>query len=991
MASLFPLVLSFSVMLLTTGRVILSTNTAFTRETALFFARQTEARIENQVVVLSNTLSMAAHSVENTDMAAPDAKSRIDGELQRLFDVDKNLDYAWVAIGFGVFPDKGRYMKTWVRSGDVPVEMLDTDDNPLRSPWFNIPQVTGRFWFEPAEPYSTGEAMPRYREMISRFLWKDGKIIGSLGLSMTHGRVFRFIDGQQVPDERKLLLLSEEGNVVYSTDNEYQGLSLSDFALPEEGRIQRAMAEKMIFLEEGTSPVFGKTSLICVYPIRYSNAGRGLFLYLDMSMEALQRTAWDTVRVVATTSLLGLFLMTVSIFLAVRNIVRPIRGITNSASRLAGGELDVAFDTIDDDGGSTRNEVTILHRALKKMLDQLYQIQELKVKAVRADYEKEQSEAALREKIQFFANISHEIRTPMNAILGMSELLLEEKLEERPRRYVRDIHVSAGSLLEIINDVLDFSKMETDKITLMPSDFDFHMMLDNVRALISMVAREKNLVFEGRIKGEIPQWLHGDALRLRQVFLNLLGNAVKYTKEGYVRLDVSYENQLLIFTVTDSGIGIREEDLPLIFEAFRQLPHSRGLQVQGTGLGLSITRKLVDLMGGTMSVSSTYGSGSVFSVQLPMTVGDEKASGRDAERLEGFLAPSARVLVVDDNTINLNVTEGMLRLFGITPDRAMSAPEALEIICGRDHEKPGYDIVFMDHMMPGMDGVEATQKIRAMGGEYEHLIIVALTANAMVGTKEMLLKKGMNDFLSKPISRRELALVLHRWLPAEKIGKGAAEPTSPAAVEAAKFLERLSTVSELNVSVGQERAAGSVELYRKILQQMRDMIPDFCAETDRLRRQEDQQALRIKMHSIKASLATTGALELAGYAREFELAAATGNMTFCRDNLPAFSERLLAFAGELGRTLLEADGTTRRKTGDDGLLYMKLRDLYGAVTENDYGAIIDTLQELLRHSFGEENDRMLTNLEALIDQFDYDAVLENIRSVWPNAIPHFKP
>jgi HPt (histidine-containing phosphotransfer) domain-containing protein len=275
---------------------------------------------------------------------------------------------------------------------------------------------------------------------------------------------------------------------------------------------------------------------------------------------------------------------------------------------------------------------------------------------------------------------------------------------------------------------------------------------------------------------------------------------------------------------------------------------------------------------------------------------------------------------------------------------------------------------------------------------------VALTANAMVGAKETLLETGMNDFLPKPISRRELALILLRWIPAEKIEKGEPPaPASPASLEAVKLLERLSAVRGLNVPIGRERAGGSGELYRKILQQMCGMIPDFCAETDRLRRQEDQQAFRIKMHSMKASLENVGAVELAGRAREFELAAAAGNMAFCRDGLPRFSERLLALAGELGRALAEDDGATqkarktRKKPGDEDLLCGKLRDLYGAVTENDYGAIIGALQELLSHSFGEENDRTLVNLEILIDQFDYDAALEKIRAFRPDAVPNSEP
>ena len=372
--------------------------------------------------------------------------------------------------------------------------------------------------------------------------------------------------------------------------------------------------------------------------------------------------------------------------------------------------------------------------------------------------------AASEAKSQFLSNMSHEIRTPMNAIIGMTTLLGEEPLNEKQREYNNNVRVSATSLLGIINDILDLSKIEAGKLGLIPVDYDFSLFLKNIAAMFSFSAQEKGLKFEMELGEELPLCLYGDDVRLRQILLNILGNAVKFTKEGSIKLIVKAKADRLYFRIEDTGIGIKKEDIPRIFNEFSQLNTNNNRNIRGTGLGLSITKNLVELMGGTIEVDSEYGVGSVFSFEIPFTAGDPTYLdvGKDADELQ-LLAPTASVLVVDDNEINLCVVSALLEYYDIKCDTAMSGVEAIDMIAQKQ-----YDIVFMDHMMPEMDGIEATRKLRDIYSK-EELIIVALTANAVEGAREMLLASGMNDYLSKPIEREPLLMILRKWLPADKI------------------------------------------------------------------------------------------------------------------------------------------------------------------------------------------------------------------------------
>ncbi|MCL2500141.1 MAG: response regulator [Defluviitaleaceae bacterium] len=428
----------------------------------------------------------------------------------------------------------------------------------------------------------------------------------------------------------------------------------------------------------------------------------------------------------------------------------------------------IGFDDCKNERIFADNEEIILRSAGLLIANSMLRNEmtiDLKTSANRLETALLEAQAANTAKSNFLSNMSHEIRTPMNALIGMGELLQHEQLNDRQRGYVNDIVFSANSLLGIINDILDFSKIESGKLDLNPVDYDFPAFVEHIKSMFVYIAEKKNLEFLLECGDNLPKVLYGDDIKLRQALTNIIGNAVKFTERGHVRLKITAENGILLFEISDTGIGIREEDLPKLFTAFEQVDKSKNRNVVGTGLGLSICKSFIQMMGGDITLTSEYGKGATFTITMPFVTGNKDRVAKKTYA-EGYSisAPEAEVLVVDDNEFNLKVASGLLDLFNITAEMADSGYAAIELVKESD-----YDIVFMDHMMPGMDGIETVKIIREMGGKFNEIPIVALTANAIQGAREMFLSNGFNDFLSKPINSHDLIRVLENWLPPEKV------------------------------------------------------------------------------------------------------------------------------------------------------------------------------------------------------------------------------
>jgi signal transduction histidine kinase/CheY-like chemotaxis protein len=394
--------------------------------------------------------------------------------------------------------------------------------------------------------------------------------------------------------------------------------------------------------------------------------------------------------------------------------------------------------------------------------------------------------AASEAKSAFLSNMSHEIRTPINAILGMNEMILRETNNNDIIGYSNNIKSAGNSLLTIINDILDFSKIESGKMDIIPVDYDLTSTLNDLINMIKPRAEAKNLKILTDIDPETPTALFGDEVRLKQIMINLLTNAVKYTEKGSIQLKVTFsketktsQNIILKVSISDTGIGIKKEDMQKLFDQFVRIDEKRNRNIEGTGLGMSITSNLLTMMGGSLNVESEYGKGSTFSFDLSQTVrkwtpiGDyskefSKLSSKE-KYVPKFKAPNAHIVIIDDNAINIAVFKGLLKKTGIKIDSAENGKEGIRLCIENK-----YDIIFLDHMMPGMDGIETLNELKEKypDNKNNETPVVCLTANAISGAKEKYVEAGFTDYLSKPIDPQKLEELIFSYLP-----EGLAETT----------------------------------------------------------------------------------------------------------------------------------------------------------------------------------------------------------------------
>ncbi|MCD8139707.1 MAG: ATP-binding protein [Planctomycetaceae bacterium] len=646
-------------------------------------------------------------------------------------------------------------------------------------------------------------------------------------------------------------------------------------------------------------------------------------------------------------------------------------------------------------------------------------------------------EDASQAKSDFLARTSHEIRTPMNAIIGMAELILRENAGTVVSSHARSIKHAGTSLLSIINDILDFSKIESGKMEIVPSEYSLASLLNDVVSIIRVRAAEKALVFTVNVDARLPDGLRGDEVRVRQILLNLLGNAVKFTRRGAVGLEVvgsvdkETHRAVLSFRVIDTGSGIKPEDLDNLFADFVRLDARTHKGIEGSGLGLHIAKSLSVAMGGDIQVESEYGSGSIFTVTLPqeftsarclasvdnpkgkcllvyetrkryaesllrtchnlglacqVATSQETYADLLRERLYShilvadnlyraakqihdklrlssvfitladydgvndrgvrsltmpaqaisvanalndvdevadsefvapeFSAPTARILLVDDSHINLQVAAGLMQPYGMQIDMCTGGPAAIEMVQHRE-----YDMVFMDHMMPEMDGVEAAKEIRMLDGDrFQRLPIVALTANAVSGVRDMFMKNGMNDFVAKPIEVAKLAEVLDRWIPeSKKVAVGFRPDSDEVSVR----------IDGVDTRVGLQNVGGKMERYT-------DILAMFCVEGDKSKRRlrdllaaGDARNFRIQAHALKSACASIGAMSVAQFAQQLENVAHAGDLDGIAQQMDPFLDELGMVVDNIRAVIRRASRSTvrKRRNGDLHILEDRLAAL----------------------------------------------------------------
>ena len=531
----------------------------------------------------------------------------------------------------------------------------------------------------------------------------------------------------------------------------------------------------------------------------------------------------------------------------------------------------------------------------------------------------EQLVRANEAKSQFLANMSHEIRTPINGILGMDNMLLKECKDEGLREYAKNIQSAGQSLLSIINDILDISKIESGKLEILPIKYELFSILNDCYNLTKAKLQEKPLEFEIQINENLPSWLYGDEVRIRQIINNFLSNAVKYTKQGKVTFCLDYEQKsseqiLIIISVADTGIGIKEEDLGKLFTSFTRIEEKRNRNIEGTGLGLNLTKNLVDLMGGEVLVESTYGKGSCFTARIPQKIVDATPMGDFSRRYQQYLsssddealsfsAPEAKILVVDDIEMNLKVVKGLLKETKIQIDTVASGRQCLERV-----KTTRYDVIFLDHMMPEMDGIETLQNMKLLTDNLnEEVPVIMLTANAIVGAKEEYMQAGFTDYLTKPIQETELLEMLLKYLPEEHVEElGTEEPGIAVDIYKSEMgrMQQLEKLEGMDIQTGLSYCMNDEEFYVEILGDY--LKSDKMSKMERFFTDEDWDNYRTLVHALKSTSLTIGAVHLSGEAKALEMAAKGGDADYIRSHHKVALDEYIELTGRI-REILEPD------------------------------------------------------------------------------------
>ncbi len=603
-----------------------------------------------------------------------------------------------------------------------------------------------------------------------------------------------------------------------------------------------------------------------------------------------------------------------------------------------------------------------------------------------ADAARQEALAANEAKGKFLARMSHEIRTPINAVLGMDEMILRESREQNIKDYAMDIYMAGQTLLSLINDILDFSKIDSGKMEIVPVEYDFSSMIHDLVNMASQRAKDKDVKLGVEVDHDIPSRMYGDDVRIRQILTNILTNAVKYTHEGSVWLRVycrrEKDTAVLKFEVEDTGIGIKEQDLPKLSAEFERIEEDRNRNIEGTGLGMNITIQLLALLGSRLQVESTYGKGSKFYFELEQKIMDETPIGDFESRVRQmaenynygtkFCAPDANVLVVDDNAVNRKVFRNLLKETQIQVTDAEGGAQCLELV-----QKNHYDLIFLDHMMPEMDGIETLHHMKEFTDfPCQNTPIIVLTANAVSGAKEKYLAEGFDDFLSKPIVPEKLENMMKAMLPDELLLEASACEGGPSSAQPIGTPEHL--LEELPMVDGLDWQYAWLHLPE--LELLEYTVKEFYEQLDssaehleqaygRITEPGQLDAYRIQVHAMKSLAATVGIMPLSGVAKILEYAAKSGRIEIIMSITPSFLEEWRSYREKL-QGVFGIGTTAKEEIADYSVVQALVEMVRVSIQEMDIDRADQLVEQLRAYEYPKEINENIQKLAESVTNLD---------------------
>ncbi|MCR5763615.1 MAG: response regulator [Treponema sp.] len=631
----------------------------------------------------------------------------------------------------------------------------------------------------------------------------------------------------------------------------------------------------------------------------------------------------------------------------------------------------------------TNDEIEHLHNILKSTTNTISDYIESIQKKQKLEQELKIAKEASKAKSEFLSNMSHEIRTPINAILGLDEMILRESAEDPIKNYAADIQSSGKTLLTIINDILDFSKIEAGKMEIISAQYDLSSVINDLINMISKGAKDKGLALNVNVDRNIPYSLFGDETRIKQCVLNILTNAVKYTHTGSVTLDVTStdidSNKIsLRFKVSDTGIGIKEEDIDRLTRPFERIEETRNKTIEGTGLGMSIVTRLLSLMNSRLELHSEYGKGSEFAFSIEQTVISRIPIGDFTEKYkhslnsqhyhELFKAPDAHILIVDDTVLNLKVAKGLLKNTEILIDTAESGQQTLQLA-----KQKQYDIMFIDHRMPGMDGVETLHALKKMT-DSKNLATpcIVLTANVINGAKEMYLSEGFNDYLPKPIDATEFEKIIIKYLPKEKVLLQQNDTKESVSRTKEKFPE----IKGLSIDEGIKNC-GSEELFLEMIQEYRNTIEKKALQIEQFLKDGNIKDYTILVHALKSTSRLIGIKELHEQAKYLESCGDAKKMEEIQLKTPQMLSLYRSYKDALEPlACIGKQAEENKEIIEPGKYEEVLSAIKEFISAYDYDTADQIVKQVDEYKIPEEKAEQWSKLKGLISAVDQTGIME---------------